>query len=370
VYSNYGTLVPDEWYPFLTVIYTYDDTDEYVTGTLMIMNMGTSLSPMRRATYSYDSQHRLTWMLVEHNTGLVTPAWSTEYWVKIQYVNNTNFAVYNYSAAGGQDPQRWNRSSFTWDAQGRIITETTQVSPDSVNWTNDYYLVRTFHPNDTTTGDTFVQTVAHWLPFEIMDTNFWFNGVGSMFGMVSEETEQYWNGTGWINDVQYLYTYNTSNKLTEWVEKSWNESFSIWDNYQRETDSYYDNQNLRYQTKYEWNTMNSEWDNRFRYTCTWGQATGSADETVPPVAGLSISASPNPFRKQTRISIRSAASGSASIQIYNLVGQLVKSFALSKNSTYTWDGNDKKGMPVSAGIYFLKADDGVRTHTVKLLKVK
>jgi YD repeat-containing protein len=363
-------MVPDEWYPFLTVIYTYDDTDEYVTGSLMIMNMGTSLNPMRRATYSYDSQHRLTWMLVEHNTGLVTPVWSTEYWVKIQYVTNTNFAVYNYSAAGSQDPQRWNRSSFTWDAQGRITTETTQVSQDSVNWTNDYYMLHTYHPNDTTTGDTFVQNVAHWLPFELMETNFWFNGVGTMFGMVSMDTEQYWSGISWTNDVQHLYTYNTSNKLIDMVEKSWNDNFVTWDNYQRETDSYYDNDNLRYQTKYEWNTMNLEWDDRYKYTCTWGQVTGSADETAPPVTDLVINVSPNPFRSQTRISIRSAAAGPASIQIYNLVGQLVKSLSLSKNSTYTWDGNDKNGTPVSAGIYFLKADDGVKTHTVKLLKVE
>lgn len=370
VYSNWGTAVPNDWSPFMTIAYTYDNTNEYVTGSLLTMNMGTMLYQMQRGTFTYDSQNRLTMELIEGNSSLTDPIWQTRFWVKINYATNTDFTVSFYQAAGSEDPQMWERNAFTWDAQGRIIDEVSQVSPDSTNWENSKHTYRTFDPNDTTTGDIFVHRVAHWLPFEFNDTDFWFNGTGTMMGMVSQETEQNWVSGYWANENLYSYTYNGFYRLTEVIEHSWNDGTSFWDYYHKTAHSYYDNQNLRYQTISEWNTFNLEWDPQIRYTCTWGQATAGQDEILPSVKDMVINVSPNPFRNQTRISIRSAAAGPATVQIYNLVGQLVKSFSLSKNATYTWDGKDKNGTPVSAGIYFLKADHGVHTHTVKLLRVK
>lgn len=83
---------------------------------------------------------------------------------------------------------------------------------------------------------------------------------------------------------------------------------------------------------------------------------------------------PNPFTRNTVIKLHTPIKTTTSLKIYNSAGQLVKAFMLP--STYSpdlapgsevdlpptavsWDGTDKQGNPVSAGIYFcqLKTDD-------------
>ncbi|MDH5185861.1 MAG: M14 family zinc carboxypeptidase [candidate division WOR-3 bacterium] len=68
---------------------------------------------------------------------------------------------------------------------------------------------------------------------------------------------------------------------------------------------------------------------------------------------------PNPFYTQTAISFNAPAQEKLSLQIYDVMGKLVKSLPiiprpLSLVTTVSWDGRDNKGMFVPAGVYWFK----------------
>ncbi len=73
---------------------------------------------------------------------------------------------------------------------------------------------------------------------------------------------------------------------------------------------------------------------------------------------------PNPFSTFTTISfnlatrLRSASPGQAEIKIYNIKGQIIKTFRIPKSESRTpnvvWNGKDENGKQVPSGIYFYK----------------
>jgi hypothetical protein len=97
---------------------------------------------------------------------------------------------------------------------------------------------------------------------------------------------------------------------------------------------------------------------------------GQESETiVSPV--LSASIYPNPMHGITNIEIQATAKSSVEISIYNLKGQLVKSFGstdISKgNTTLIWNGKTEDGRPVAKGIYFCRIQSPNNLLTKKLI---
>ena len=86
------------------------------------------------------------------------------------------------------------------------------------------------------------------------------------------------------------------------------------------------------------------------------------DPTIPPTPAVSLDAFPNPFKAFTNIRVNVPQGGlgkaeSASINIYNIKGQKVKTIALDPSKageqfTY-WDGRDSDNRLCSSGIYLL-----------------
>lgn len=87
---------------------------------------------------------------------------------------------------------------------------------------------------------------------------------------------------------------------------------------------------------------------------------------------------PNPVGKETYIPYQLSESSQVTVEIYNIIGQLVRTldegyqvagFYLSKDKAAYWDGNDDHGIMVASGVYFyyLKAGDseGIRKMAVK-----
>ncbi len=70
---------------------------------------------------------------------------------------------------------------------------------------------------------------------------------------------------------------------------------------------------------------------------------------------ISVSVHPNPFQTNTAISIQSKAGAKVEFSIYNVRGQLVKSFALTADNSglanFSWDGKDSLGSSVNSGVY-------------------
>ncbi|NLO44111.1 MAG: T9SS type A sorting domain-containing protein, partial [Candidatus Cloacimonetes bacterium] len=75
---------------------------------------------------------------------------------------------------------------------------------------------------------------------------------------------------------------------------------------------------------------------------------------------------PNPFTESVQIS-SSKKQGEATLDIYNLKGQKVKSIR-TRDAKYVWDGKDEKGNSLGAGIYFLREDNHAKP--VKIIKLK
>jgi len=79
---------------------------------------------------------------------------------------------------------------------------------------------------------------------------------------------------------------------------------------------------------------------------------------------------PNPFNATTQINFALPQAGEVTLKIYNVAGQLVKSFNQHMEAGYrtiTWDGTNSKGETVASGVYFYRLD--VANQFSKTLKM-
>ncbi|GAG15607.1 unnamed protein product, partial [marine sediment metagenome] len=83
---------------------------------------------------------------------------------------------------------------------------------------------------------------------------------------------------------------------------------------------------------------------------------------------------PNPFNPETDISFRLAERMNASLVVYNMLGQKVKTLVngdmVAGTHTVHWDGRDEAGNPAASGVYFyrLKTDTFDQTKRMVLMK--
>jgi len=123
--------------------------------------------------------------------------------------------------------------------------------------------------------------------------------------------------------------------------------------------------------------MNSE----EAWTGIWGNMvnsvfTAAEDPQLSPVALPVITGNyPNPFNPSTSICFSLPASGSVSLAIYNLKGQLVRTLLSgadlpSGTHNLVWDGQDDSGRAVSSGLYFGRLVSSGQTSELKMLLAK
>lgn len=98
-----------------------------------------------------------------------------------------------------------------------------------------------------------------------------------------------------------------------------------------------------------------------------------SDEVRP--SGFSLSQNyPNPFNPTTNFQFTLAKSAQVRIDIFNIVGQKVKTLVDEemKAGVYKadWDGKDEKGTPVSSGIYFYRMRAGDFSNMKKMVLLK
>lgn len=97
---------------------------------------------------------------------------------------------------------------------------------------------------------------------------------------------------------------------------------------------------------------------------------------VPPVlpqATTMRSAYPNPFKaaSTTTIEVAVKEGESGSLTIYNVLGQVVKTYSLNQGiHNLKWNGKDSKGNLCSSGIYFYKLSSPTMNQTKKMVIVK
>ena len=82
---------------------------------------------------------------------------------------------------------------------------------------------------------------------------------------------------------------------------------------------------------------------------------------------------PNPFNPTTTIALRLADASDWNVSIYNVAGQLVRTFSGSSDAgvvNVVWDGTDSNNSHVASGIYFYKATVGNFSSTKKMVLMK
>ena len=97
--------------------------------------------------------------------------------------------------------------------------------------------------------------------------------------------------------------------------------------------------------------------------------TGLAGTVEPPNRfGLNQNY-PNPFNSTTIISLSGDPNNYPEIEIYDILGRLVKRLdVLDQSGRYIWKGLDNSGRPVSSGIYFYKVSGGQKIRSMTLLR--
>jgi hypothetical protein len=94
---------------------------------------------------------------------------------------------------------------------------------------------------------------------------------------------------------------------------------------------------------------------------------------LAPTAFALHPAYPNPFNPNTNLSFTLPNATPYSMNIYNVAGQLVRSYqgmGIVGLNVITWNGKDNAGNDVSSGVYFYKLIAGSYTATNKMVMMK
>ncbi len=96
-------------------------------------------------------------------------------------------------------------------------------------------------------------------------------------------------------------------------------------------------------------------------------------EGVPSLTS-DLKAYPNPFRETANISFSLEDKGKATLAVYNLRGQKVRTLLSGELPTgkhqLAWDGRDDRGQQAASGIYFLRLELGGKASVRKLVMIR
>ncbi len=102
---------------------------------------------------------------------------------------------------------------------------------------------------------------------------------------------------------------------------------------------------------------------------------GVLDIQTTPTEFALLQNFPNPFNPDTTIGYELSESADVTLQIYNVVGQVVRTLIAAESQSVgryqvRWDGMDDRGTPVSSGIYFYQLSAGKFQDVRKLMLLK
>ena len=102
---------------------------------------------------------------------------------------------------------------------------------------------------------------------------------------------------------------------------------------------------------------------------------GVLDVQTTPTEFALLQNFPNPFNPETTIGYELAESADVTLQIYNVVGQVVRTLIVAEPQSagryqIRWDGMDDRGVSVSSGVYFYRISAGEFQTVRKLMLLK
>jgi hypothetical protein len=104
------------------------------------------------------------------------------------------------------------------------------------------------------------------------------------------------------------------------------------------------------------------------------EITNVADWGLKPLDNYSLEAFPNPFNPGTQIRIQTKETQKTKIEIFNLLGEKIKSlhndYLPTGSNYFYWYGDNDSGEILPAGVYFIRASSELNTKAIKVLFLK
>lgn len=374
-YSSSQTVQPDSmhmdmyepelevWIPAMMVAYIYYNDNGYVSENVIYMNFMGSMMPMMKTMAVYDNQNRIT-KLYGYSGGSMEQNRDPELWepfsrLHIYYDGPAVSVVYRWEEAEEFRPAMFFKSTFEFDGQGRIITEYTDASNDSLNWSPDDKFTRSFHPNDTSNGLQFIEYMSQNLPFMLLNDGFDFPG------MITEEMEYDWENSAWQASNKNVSEFNAQNQRTISTYYYWN--MNQWQNSDRKLYSYDPSGNLSSEIEQEYS--GTEFVDMDKVDYIWETYTANEDPAQIPPVDFGLKLYPVPFGSELNIESFSRTDEEMEISIYNVRGQLVQSFLTHPGTTINWN-SDANARSTAPGIYFVTSKMGNRVNSYKVVKTR
>jgi DNA-binding transcriptional MerR regulator len=97
-------------------------------------------------------------------------------------------------------------------------------------------------------------------------------------------------------------------------------------------------------------------------------------ETTPAEIHIAANSYPNPFNPETQIAYTLGASENVQIHIYNISGQLIRTYDLgyqpAGNHIIRWDGRNENGDIAASGVYLYRIEAGLHQVTNRMVLLK
>jgi hypothetical protein len=153
---------------------------------------------------------------------------------------------------------------------------------------------------------------------------------------LTEELDQTWDDSAWVNSSNVLYTYDANNNQTELL-------IQIWDG--------------------------SAWVIIFKGTFTYAAVT-AVNEDLSSVNSYNLSNNyPNPFNPSTRINFTISDRSNVSLKVFNLLGSEVAELVNGEIDAGSYNV-DFTGSNLTSGVYFYQLKAGSFVETKKMLLLK
>ncbi len=264
---------------------------------------------------------------------------------------------------------KWFESAFKIDfyfADTNLVTSIQQKWIDN-EWINSFKKNNTYSSNNFKDSTFFYEWKNdQWVNYELNIYEY-----DEKHNIISNLVKR-WQEDQWIDHAFGVLQYDVNNNL---LLENWKIALNnSWENWFRIFYEYDDNNNLIYLTGQEW--VNNSWvseDEPLIVTNPDGISYGYLAKEVllyysnpTSVRGKKSIADefnlfqnyPNPFNPNTTISYSLPTASNIKLEIYDVMGRMIKSFTTNLQSSGThqvvWDGTNSNGVRVSSGIYIYR----------------
>ncbi len=185
----------------------------------------------------------------------------------------------------------------------------------------------------------------------------------------------------WVNGIERTFEYDDQGRLItstiriwDWDRKSYNPVDGWWVNDSRYEFTYDASGNGSEIRRYVWDDDSDAWQHAARITYTYEDIPAVKIRNAEQIE-VQLTNHPNPFSGSTAISFQTENPSTASLKIYDISGQLIRTLLEAEplppdEHTYLWDGTDQLGRKVPSGVYVYRLETDKQITTRKCLIVK